>query len=499
MAFPQRTGFAPEPPARSILTGRSQPPPMVFSSTIFLYAFLPAVLAFYYCPWPGGRRWRNSVLLAASLLFYAWGEPWFILILLAEVAVNWLCSLGIARSSRRRPRIAWAAAAIGLDVGVLFLFKYLGFVHRNWLNLTGSDAPPIRILLPIGISFFTFQIISYVVDVYRHHAQATKRIDDLCLYVAMFPQLIAGPIVRYASVAEAILKRRESWNGFSAGATRFVMGLGKKTLVANYVAIIADNVFLMAHDGAALSAGTAWLGIFAYSLQIYFDFSGYSDMAIGLGLMFGFRFDENFAHPYAATSITDFWRRWHISLSTWFRDYVYIPLGGNRRSGPRATFNLVAVWALTGFWHGANWTFLAWGLAYAAALLVERRLGLAKSKAWGMRLWTLLVVILCWVLFRSDSLADALNYYACMFGRRGPAWDSVAQSYLVNGWPVLLAAAILSLPVAVWLRGKMEARHNRIVSTSLDILSGTAYALVFLLSILACLKSTYNPFIYFNF
>lgn len=472
---------------------------MVFSSTLFLFVFLPLVLALYYGPRHAGIRYRNTVLLLASLLFYAWGEPRFVFVLLAMVVFNWMCGLQIGRASSRRRRAAWAAAAISADVGVLFAYKYLGFVHANWLAVTGSGAAPIRILLPIGISFFTFQIISYVVDVYRNHARVQKRLDDLCLYIAMFPQLIAGPIVRYAGIESAIRERRETFDGLAQGIARFILGLGKKVLVANYVAVLADNVFLLAEDGAAISAGTAWIGLVAYALQIYFDFSGYSDMAIGLGRMFGFRFDENFAHPYAATSITDFWRRWHISLSTWFRDYVYIPLGGSRRSAAHNTFNLIATWALTGIWHGANWTFLAWGLMYFCALTTERVLGLARKRSVAMRIWTLLVVLAGWVLFRSTSLTNALQYYGRLAGSGGALWDAAAQSLLVNGWPVLSFAVLASLPVLPWLRSRIEARGNRHVLAAWGAGAGAAEVAVFVLSVLVCMKSTYNPFIYFNF
>ncbi len=472
---------------------------MVFSSTLFLFIFLPLVLALYHGPRFTGIRYRNAVLLAASLLFYAWGEPRFVFVLLAVVLFNWICGLLIVRSTRKRVRAAWAAAAIGIDVGVLFAYKYLGFAHANWLAATSSDAVPIRILLPIGISFFTFQIISYVVDVYRNDAQAQKRLDDLCLYIVMFPQLIAGPIVRYAGIDAAIRERRETFDGLALGISRFILGLGKKVLVANYVAVLADNVFLLAEDGATISAGSAWIGIVAYALQIYFDFSGYSDMAIGLGLMFGFRFDENFAHPYAATSITDFWRRWHISLSTWFRDYVYIPLGGSRRSSARNLLNLIATWALTGIWHGANWTFLAWGLIYFCALTFERVFGLARKRSVAMRMWTLLVVLAGWVLFRSTSLENAGHYYGLLVGSGGALWDHTAQSLLVNGWLVLSFAALASLPVLPWVRNKIEIGGNRLALAAWKASAGIAEVVVFVLAVLACLKSTYNPFIYFNF
>ena len=470
---------------------------MVFSSTVFLFLFLPALLALYYLPYRLGIGWRNAVLLLGSLLFYAWGEPTFVFVMLAEIAANWFCALFMDRAEGRA-RKAWLAAAISVDVGMLVVYKYLGFLHRNVLALCGSHAKAVEIALPIGISFFTFQIMSYAIDLYRRKVSVQKRPDDLCLYVALFPQLIAGPIVRYADVEDAIRNRRETFAQFSEGVCRFVVGLGKKVLLANYLAVIADNLFLLAGDGRPLSAATAWIGLLAYTLQIYFDFSGYSDMAIGLGAMFGFRFNENFDHPYAATSVTDFWRRWHISLSSWFRDYVYIPLGGNRRSRPRVVWNLFVVWLLTGVWHGANWTFVAWGLAYFLALLLERSLGLAKSRSLPMRVWTILVVTLCWALFRSPTLPDAGRYVSLLFGAGGKFADWMAVSYLVNGGTVLLAGCVLALPVAPAV-GRWLSRRGPAVRAAGEILRAAGLGAVLVASVLVCFKSAYNPFIYFNF
>ncbi len=469
---------------------------MVFSSTVFLFLFLPGLLALYYLPYRLGLLWRNSVLLLGSLFFYAWGEPRFVFIMLAEVFVNWLCGLFMDKAEGRTRKI-WLAVALVVDTGTLFVFKYLGFLHRNILALSGSGARAIEIALPIGISFFTFQIMSYAIDLYRRQVQVQKRFADLCLYVALFPQLIAGPIVRYADVQHALSNRQETFALFSEGANRFIIGLGKKVLLANYLAIIADNLFLLAEDGRPLSVATAWIGLLAYTLQIYFDFSGYSDMAIGLGRMFGFRFNENFDHPYAATSVTDFWRRWHISLSSWFRDYVYIPLGGNRRSAPRVVFNLFVVWLLTGIWHGANWTFIAWGLAYFVALMIERSLGLAKSRRFPMRVWTLLVVMLCWALFRSSSLPDAARYVSLLFGAGGRVFDSMAMTYLRSGGTILLAGVILSLPMVRALHHLSDRCH--IPAVLCETISSFAICAVFLASLLDCLKAGHNPFIYFNF
>ena len=469
---------------------------MVFSSAVFLFFFPPGLLALYYMPYRLGIWWRNAVLLLGSLFFYAWGEPRFVFIMVAEVFVNWLCGLFMDKAEGRL-RKAWLTMALSVDIGTLFVFKYLGFLHRNILALSGSGARAIEIALPIGISFFTFQIMSYAIDLYRRQVQVQKRFADLCLYVALFPQLIAGPIVRYADVQDALRNRRESFALFSEGVNRFIIGLGKKVLLANYLAIIADNLFLLAEDGRPLSVGTAWIGLLAYTLQIYFDFSGYSDMAIGLGRMFGFRFNENFDHPYAATSVTDFWRRWHISLSSWFRDYVYIPLGGNRRSPPRVVFNVFVVWLLTGIWHGANWTFIAWGLAYFVALMIERSLGLAKSRRFPMRVWTLLVVMLGWALFRSSSLPDAARYVSLLFGAGGCVFDSMAATYLRCGGTILLAGTILSLPMSRAVRHLSD--RCRMPAVLREAIASFALCAVFLAALLDCLKAGHNPFIYFNF
>lgn len=488
---------------------------MVFSSTVFLFLFLPLLLAAYHLPgiavWLAGRHgvktfrascpsfiteYKNSVLLLASLFFYAWGEPRFVFIMTAEIVANWLLGLLIASSTGRR-RTAFLLVAVALDIGVLFIFKYLGFLHRTWIAATGSSAKALEIALPIGISFFTFQILSYIIDLYRGTVAVQTRPDRLALYVALFPQLVAGPIVRYADVEESLRNRLETFAQFSEGVRRFIIGLGKKVLLANYLAVIADNLFLLAEDGRDLSAASAWIGLLAYTLQIYFDFSGYSDMAIGLGRMFGFRFNENFDHPYAATSVTDFWRRWHMSLSSWFRDYVYIPLGGNRRSPPRVVFNLFVVWLLTGIWHGANWTFIAWGIAYFAALMTERTLGIAKSRNPLMRVWTMLVVMLCWALFRSSTLPDAAHYISLLFGTGGVVFDQMAMTYLRCGGTILLVGATLSLPLARGLH--ILAARLRLPSVLREAVAATAFCAVFLAAILDCLKAGHNPFIYFNF
>jgi D-alanyl-lipoteichoic acid acyltransferase DltB (MBOAT superfamily) len=423
---------------------------MVFSSTVFLFLFLPLVLAGYYNPFWKGRAFRNAFLLLASLGFYAWGEPVFVFIMALSIAVNWALVLAMARHEEQRRRKRWLVAAIGFDVALLVVFKYASFIARNMGMLLGNGSIALNIALPIGISFFTFQIMSYVFDVYYRKATAQTSLVNLALYISMFPQLIAGPIVRYQTVAAEIERRAENASDFADGMTRFAIGLGKKLLIANYAGFIADRLFAL--DG--LSVASAWLGALAYSLQIYFDFSGYSDMAIGLGRLFGFHFLENFDYPYTAISITDFWRRWHISLSAWFRDYVYIPLGGNRVAKPRLVLNLLAVWLLTGIWHGANWTFVVWGLAYFALIAIERFTGFAtrlnsRRLSAVARAYTLVCVLLLWVLFRAESLPLAGRYIAALFGFGATGFiDETFWLYLSNGKWVLLASVLLSTPVA---------------------------------------------------
>lgn len=357
--------------------------------------------------------------------------------------------------------------------------------------LTGKEEWIVSIALPIGISFFTFQLMSYIFDIYYGNAKAQKNVLDVALYISLFPQLIAGPIVRYETVEMEIHERKETPEDFTQGMLRFVFGLGKKVLISNYVGLVADNIFAL--DSRSVAA--AWLGAICYSLQIYFDFSGYSDMAIGLGRIFGFHFCENFNYPYIAKSVSDFWRRWHISLSTWFRDYVYIPLGGNRVKKSRWVLNLLAVWLLTGIWHGANWTFLAWGLLYFAVLLFEKLTGLDKQKKSVVlaRIYTLFVVMIAWILFRADSLTAAMEYIGNLFGvgAAGLVDAEFTTNFSSCKW-ILLAGVVLSAPVVPWIQGRLKDRGR-------DIFVAATAVVIFALAILACTKATYNPFIYFNF
>ena len=467
---------------------------MVFSSTVFLFGFLPAVLAAYYLPVFGKRpearrKYRNTILTLFSLGFYAWGEPVFVFVMLGSVFVNGLLVRRMDRSPSFLARKRWLCLAVGLDIGLIFVFKYLSFALANLGVLLKTGVPTLEIALPIGISFFTFQIMSYVFDVYYGTVPVQRSMWALTLYISMFPQLIAGPIVRYETIAQQIGHRRETLLEFGQGFSRFTVGLGKKVLLANYVALIADNMF--ARVDAGLSVFSAWLGAAAYALQIYFDFSGYSDMAIGLGRMFGFHFMENFNYPYMASSVTDFWRRWHISLSTWFRDYVYIPLGGSRVPKGRWVRNLLVVWLLTGVWHGANWTFVVWGLFFFVLLLAEGLTGFTKKLKGFSHVYALLMVLFGWVLFRSENLAQAWTYLGAMFGAgSGGVMDQTFLYYLEGGKWVLLAAVAACFPLGKWAagRGYLPLPIRTVLM-----------AAVFLISLLVCVKSTYNPFIYFNF
>ena len=466
---------------------------MLFSSSIFLFLFLPLVLLIYYLPLRKFRQGQNVFLLVVSLGFYAWGEPWFVLVMMGSIVANYGFGLWVDRNKRtgrscRLPIIA----ALAANFGILFVFKYLMFT-MGILNGLGMHLVVPVIELPIGISFFTFQALSYVLDVHRDRGEVQRSPLKVGLYISFFPQLIAGPIVKYETVAQQIDHRQENWADFSAGCARFVVGLGKKVLLSNQLAVVADHAF----GSSAITPGFAWLGALCYTFQIYYDFSGYSDMAIGLGKMFGFHFLENFNYPYISTSITEFWRRWHISLSTWFRDYVYFPLGGSRvNSKAKHLRNLFVVWLFTGIWHGANWTFICWGLFYFVLLVLEKFCGLGRGwPVWLKWLFTFLMVNFAWVLFRADSLAQAGQYLLSMFGLGQPGRPDQALLYLRENWAVLIAAAVFSTPVALKVRKWADARRPVL----LDLGYALVLAVIFLVSASFIIKGTYNPFIYFNF
>ena len=464
---------------------------MVFSSLSFLFLFLPALLAVYYLVPQRYREGRNAVLLLFSLGFYGCGGWRLLPLILVSITMNYVFGR-LAAPGRRRRKTA-LAAAVACNLGLLFVFKYLGFVTAN-LHALIPAVPELTILLPIGISFYTFQAMSYVIDVYRGDAAVERSFLHVALYVVLFPQLVAGPIVRYSTVAEEIRCRREGADDMAEGLQRFLFGLAKKVLLANQMGLIADAAF--SQTAPRLSMGLAWLGVIGYTLQIYFDFSGYSDMAIGLGRVFGFHFLENFNYPYVSRSVTEFWRRWHISLSTWFREYLYIPLGGNRCSRAKWMRNLFLVWAATGIWHGASWNFLLWGLYFWALLLLEKFLlakPLAKAPAAVGHIYTMLLVMVSWAIFAMEDFSRLGSYLRVMFGLGGaPLADSAFGYYFRSYLPVLIVAAIASTPLAATLWRKLPQRAAQALGT-LAILAGLALCTAYLVA------GTYNPFLYFRF
>ncbi|MBO4251834.1 MAG: MBOAT family protein [Clostridia bacterium] len=462
---------------------------MVFSSSIFLFAFLPIVFLFYFVIFRKKRKPQNIFLFIVSIVFYAWGEPIFVLLMLATIVVNWFCAIRINKTACGKNKL-WLTLGIVYNVGILFVFKYLLFVLDN-LNLIFNTNLLIKgFSLPIGISFFTFQAMSYLIDVYRGKDLVQRNLLYVGLYISFFPQLIAGPIVRYETVADQINNRTESYELFSEGTARFIFGLSKKVILANSLAIIADTAF----GGTTLACSMAWLGAIAYALQIFFDFSGYSDMAIGLGKMFGFKFNENFNYPYTARSISEFWRRWHISMGTWFRDYVYFPLGGSRVKKPRMILNLFIVWLLTGLWHGANWTFIVWGLYYFCFIVIEKLIGKKLNsvpKVFGV-LYTLILVLFGWVLFRSDNIAAAFTYFKAMFSFGSGGWD-ITLIYIKENAVILVFGVLACMPIVTWCGRVIK---NEYLKLSLKIIVLIILAAV---SVVYVVKGTYNPFIYFNF
>ena len=466
---------------------------MVFSSTVFLLLFLPlVVLGYYICP----RKGRNVVLLLASLLFYGWGEPKYILIMLFSTVFDYCNGLGISHfRSRGKERGAKAVLILSVlgNLGILFFFKYTDFAIDNINSLLSQGIPALGLALPIGISFYTFQTMSYTIDVYRNQVEPQRNILDFAAYVTLFPQLIAGPIVQYKTVAHQLHERRENWLEVSRGMQRFVIGLGKKVLIANQMGAVWETVSAMQHPAAL----TAWLGAIAFTFQIYFDFSGYSDMAIGLGHLFGFTFLENFRYPYESRSVTEFWRRWHISLGTWFREYVYIPLGGNRKGVARQILNLAIVWFLTGLWHGASWNFVLWGVYYAVLLILEKTFllrWLDKAPRFVGHVYTCLCFVMGWVLFAITDFNQLGSYVASMFTGR---FSDGATWYLLRSNGVLLMLAVVGctmFPVKAW--NKLSGRVSDRAAVTLRTVGVTV---ILLLSIAFLVGDSYNPFLYFRF
>ena len=471
---------------------------MVFSSLVFLCIFLPVVLILNSAI--GNRKVKNGLLLAASLLFYAYGEPVYVLLMLLSALYNYCFALLLSKH-RKKPILALAVA---VNIGILCVFKYTGFLLTNINSAFGASIPVPEIALPIGISFFTFQALSYVIDVYRGEVKVQKNYAKVLLYISFFPQLIAGPIVRYKDIEREIDERTVTLRQTAFGMRRFIVGLGKKVLIANVMGEASDYVFN--HGAADLNILGAWIGAVAYLMQIYFDFSGYSDMAIGLGKMFGFHFKENFNHPYISSNMQEFWRRWHISLSSWFRDYVYIPLGGNRKGKVRTVINRIIVFFLTGLWHGANWTFIVWGLFHGFFLLLEEAVPQIRKlpKLIG-HIYTLLAVTVGFVIFRADTISEAVTFIAKMFS--GFDFSAGAMSFTVQAltpyFIIMVIAAIVCCGPLSKLTGRITLLENReSLTVSERRLQTVTFVMAWLLLVWCIIRltgSSYNPFIYFRF
>ncbi len=478
-------------------------PNVVFSSPVFLFLFLPITLGVYYLL---PARTRNMWLLATSLVFYGWGEPKFLVVMLASIVINFLLALWIDRFENRRDARFAVALAVVVNIGLLVAFKYTNFIVDG-VNIAfgGLGMTPIAIptiALPIGISFFTFHALSYVIDVYRRDAPALRNPFDMGLYISLFSQLVAGPIIRYHDIAPQLHGRKETRSMFARGVERFIIGLGKKVLIANTLAVPADLIFSLPPD--QLSAPVAWFGVLCYTLQIYFDFSGYSDMAIGLGLMFGFRFLENFNYPYISRSITEFWRRWHISLSNWFRDYLYIPMGGNRVPLPRVYLNLVTTFFLCGLWHGASINFVLWGV-YHGSFLVLERMGITRwmSATWAAPLrhvYVMLVVMVSWVFFRAETLPEASIMLKAMSGMGHAAASESLALYVDPERLLALAVGIVgSTPILPTVKDWIARSNNPAVTYGAAVVELAALPSILVASAMLLAAGTYNPFIYFRF
>jgi len=464
---------------------------LIFSSLTFLFAYLPLTLAIYFL---APLRWRNLILLLVSLFFYGWGEPIYITIMFLSILIDYTHGLLVEKYRENDQKARYfVTQSIIFNLLLLGFFKYWDFFAANLSLIPGISIPQFGIPLPIGISFFTFQTMSYTVDVYRKDAPVQRNIINFGAFVTMFPQLIAGPIVKYKTVAAELNQRSHTFENFALGARRFCVGLAKKVLLANSIGALWDAQ-LAAQGTGELSVIGAWLGLFAFGFQIYFDFSGYSDMAIGLGRIFGFRFNENFDYPYLSSSVTEFWRRWHMSLTSWFREYLYIPLGGNRGGTAKALRNILIVWFCTGFWHGASWNFILWGLYFAAWLILEKyvfRNVLAKTPAAIKHLYTIIVVFVGWGLFAMEDLTVCGQYLKTCFGG-GTLW-SAADGYILRSYALtflILIVASTTLGVKVW---------NRLSEKTQKILTPVLMALGLIICTAYLVDGSYNPFLYFRF
>ncbi len=470
---------------------------IVFSSLIFLFVFLPIILLGYYVV---KDEYKNYFLLLSSLVFYAWGEPFYIFLMLFSIFINYI--FGLLVCENRSYRKFWLILSVVFNIGFLGAFKYTGFFLSNVNSIFNLNFTVPVIELPLGISFFTFQALSYVIDVYRGNAIVQKNLLNIALYISLFPQLVAGPIVKYQTVADQIVSRSHSIEKFGEGVNRFLVGMGKKILIANPLGVVADSIFTI--PAGEISVLTSWTGVIAYTLQIYFDFSGYSDMAIGLGKMFGFEFLENFNYPYIAQNVSEFWRRWHISLGSWFREYVYIPLGGNRVSKIRVYLNIFTVWMLTGFWHGASWSFIAWGMYFGILICIEKAFMLKLlSKVYRplRHVYLILIIIIGWVFFRANSFTYSIEYLKTMFGLNNvPLIDNLSYVYLHDNWVTIILGILFSAPIVKWIKNKIMLKNVRLLENNFTyFLEATGYMILFLLVILKLVNSSYNPFLYFRF
>ena len=469
---------------------------MLFSSMTFLFVFLPIVLFLYLVT---KKELHNPILLFASIVFYAWGEPKYLAIMLISIFVNYIGAIAIDKYNSHK-KLALISTIV-VNLGLLFYFKYFNFLAENINNIFHSNFQLLDIVMPIGISFYTFQALSYVIDVYRGECKVQKDIYKLSLYICLFPQLIAGPIVKYHDVSEQIESREVNFDKVNEGVKRFIVGLSKKVIIANTLALVVDKIF--AQDPHTFSHSIAWLGSIAYSLQLYFDFSGYSDMAIGLGLIFGFRFMENFNYPYISKSITEFWRRWHISLSTWFKQYVYITLGGNRGIKQQTIRNLAIVFLLTGIWHGAAWNFVIWGIWQGLFIIIEKIVNIKEIEAKYtdiqfkviQHIYCILIFIIGWVIFRAKDMKYAFEYIRNMFGLMNINNEDIAYgfSYYAQTYEILII--IIAILCATPIFSRIKNVENKIAKSAINV----GLLLLFILSASMIASNTYNPFIYFRF
>jgi len=461
---------------------------MLFSSVTFLYYFLPAVLILYFLV---PRFLKNTVLLISSLIFYGWGEPKLLFLMIFTILMFYFCGLMIGRSAEQRWKKFWLVTSIVISVGLLGLFKYADFFIDSFNAVTGLSIPLLRLALPVGISFYTFQSLSYTIDVYRGNVPAQRNPISFGAYVALFPQLIAGPIVRYVDVARELNERKHSWEDFCLGLRRFLVGLGKKILIADNFALLMK----LFRESEGKSVLFYWLYAVAFMLNIYFDFSGYSDMAIGLGRIFGFRFIENFNYPYLSKSVTEFWRRWHMSLGSWFRDYIYIPMGGNRVSKGRWVFNILTVWMLTGLWHGAAWNFVLWGLLFGIMLMIEKWVpALQKLPGWLRHGYVLLIVCLSFVLFNADSLSQAVSDMGGMFGFAGvPLVNAESLYYLRSYAPLFVMGLVGATPIVRDTARKLgEKPYGAVLEVAM-------MAVLLIVCSAYLVDGSFSPFLYFRF